>query len=110
MIWPFRRRKPVHVGPTSVDWKPGDMAECTQARWPVTGGPTLGQRLMVSGVEYGSITLGSDVGCNTFALRFIGCPAAWCSTCFRKIILTDTSADRTVEKRIPKHHRRKEDA
>lgn len=110
MIWPFRRRQPMHVGPTSVDWKPVDMAECTQANWPVAGGPMLGQRLMVAGVEYGPVTLGRDVGCNVFALRFVGFKAAWCSTCFRKIILTDTGADRTVGKRAPQHHRRKEDA
>lgn len=100
MIWPFRKRKPVHVGPTSVDWKPGDMAECVDGEWyPMhPADPKLGERLMVSDVRYGATRNGQYL---KFWLIFIGKPEAYQAASFRKIILTDTGADRKVEKRRP---------
>jgi len=101
MIWPFCRRQPVHVGPTSVDWKPGDMAECVSSTWraPTPSDPRAGQKFMVRDVRY---AIGDGGGVSCFFLFFVGDVAtAYDSRGFRKIILTDTGADRTVGKRVP---------
>jgi hypothetical protein len=100
MIWPFRkRRKPVHVGPTSVDWKPGDMAECVRDTFhpPDVTDPKVGERLMVKAVSYKAGVLGEW----EFRLGFIGRRHRFPARAFRKIVLTDTGADRIVEKTRP---------
>ncbi len=93
-MWPFKR-KPVHVGPTSVSWQPGDMAECINGVWPHPTGvdPKTGDRLMVREVIYGA-----DSGLAAFCLRFFGpCTnSAYDTRGFRKIVLTETGADRKV--------------
>lgn len=99
MIWPFKR-KPKHVGPTSVDWKPGDMAKCVAARWPIPEqcDPKVGQHLMVAEVRYSEGVF--RYAC--FHLEFIGTPGrGYQSTCFRKITLADTGADQKVGKHKP---------
>lgn len=69
MTWPFRRKRtpepePKHFGPTSVDWVPGDIAECIHGgEWycetgPVSG-PALGSQAMVVEVFYGRSSAGA---------------------------------------------------
>lgn len=107
MIWPFRRKpKPPlpHVGPKTVDWKPGDMAECISSNWPMTAdleiGPKVGERLMVTSVIYGPDVFGFMQG---FGLMFVGYRRwAYDALAFRKTVLTDTGADRTVTKKAPR--------
>lgn len=100
MIWPFRKRRAVHVGPTSVDWAAGDMAECIASKpWRNADGtePKRGDRLMVADVLYGG-----DGPFACFCLRFVGrTDCAFDSRAFRKIVLTDTGADRTVARDKP---------
>ena len=102
MIWPFRRKpaRPVHVGPTTVDWVPGDIAECIDPgpRWNETGvipGPELGSRAMVVEVFLGCTDRGRT---SAFALRLVGMPRGqgWASVNFRKVVLTENGADRVV--------------
>jgi hypothetical protein len=101
-MWPFKR-KPVHVGPTAVDWKPGDMAECVENNgFHVEYGPVIdiGAKLMVRDVYY---DVALDESNKQFFLKFVGIPnIGYGSRCFRKITLTDTGADRTVAKSRPR--------
>ena len=105
MIWPFRRkRKPVHVGPTSVDWKPGDMAECISDNWRYKDNPNpiVGGRFMVVDVK---LLTDVSVGVSCICLTLIGyTQRGYDSSAFRKIVLTDTGADRKVAKRAPNPH------
>lgn len=106
MIWPFRRKPdpPTHVGPATVNWVPGDIAECIDAGpwWDAKGeipGPELGSRAMV--IE---VILGTASGTNTssFALGLVGMPRGqgWASTNFRKVVLTENGADRPVRRGV----------
>ena len=111
MTWPFRRKRtpepePKHFGPTSVDWVPGDIAECIHGgEWygktgPISG-PALGSQAMVIEVFYGRASAGARG--TTFALRLIGMSPdlGWPCDNFRKVVLRDTGADRVVGKRAP---------
>jgi hypothetical protein len=110
MWWPFRRKskpKPLpHMGPASVDWVPGDIAECVSDRWnpkavAIAGvlPPKIGDRLMVRQVQYGIDLTGCYTG---FGLWFIGRGGiGYDAGNFRKIVLADTGADRKVARSRP---------
>lgn len=108
--WPFRRKPappaaPEHRGPTTVDWVPGDIAECISggpwwnAKGPVAG-PELGSRAIVVEVFLGSADGGDS---SAFALRLVGMPRGWgwASINFRKVVLTENGADRVIAKDRP---------
>lgn len=114
MIWPFRRKQsppsppasPTHIGPKTVDWVPGDIAECI---WPgpwwhkdeIVAGPALGSRAMVVEVFLGSLSDGSPN--QGFALRLVGMArgVGWNAVNFRKVVLTENGADRAVRADTP---------
>lgn len=97
ITWPFRRKPapPAHLGPTSVDWVPGDVAECVDDDWcsdlsgddPTDRHPVIGTRAMVIGI----FPAGSQ-----FYLVLAGFPNAWNAEEFRKVVLPETGADRVV--------------
>jgi hypothetical protein len=101
-MWPFKRKpKRIHIGPQSIDWKPGDMAECIDGSWNrcPEGGPKTGDKLMVLDAMYGNVNDGVS---SCFGLRFVGLREYYNVEQFRKITLTDTGADRTVSKSRPR--------
>lgn len=97
MIWPFRRKPapPAHLGPTTVDWVPGDIAECIDDDWFIMGTaeppsfkhPVLGTKAMVLDVESKP---------HGFYLGLLGFPELWNAAQFRKVVLTENGADRVV--------------
>jgi hypothetical protein len=107
MRWAFwRKPKPVHIGSNSVDWRPGDIAECVQASWLYVYAPKqpqVGTRAMVADVVYGNVY--GQPRYTMFGLSLIGFEGQWQADFFRKIVLPETEADRKVGRREPTHCR-----
>jgi hypothetical protein len=110
MFWPFKRKsKPVvkkWVGPATTDWKVGDLAECIvpDEAWNRTGisvpfvFPTLGSKHFVTKVK---IMNCFDKQFVCFGIGLVGFPYLYATDGFRKILLTDDSVDRKVDKKQP---------
>lgn len=107
-MWPFtRKKKPkliVEQGcGSSETWRPSDMAECVEnGVWFTVGGepatikaPERGSRSMVLDVYM------QDDLPGVLFLDLLGYESLWCACSFRKIVLDDTGADRTVKAPTP---------
>lgn len=97
MIWPFKR-KPLSALPLvdEQNWKPGDIAGCVEAGWKLRGapveGPKIGSQSLVTGVAEGLCN-----GDPSFGLSLTGWPlGSYRADHFRKVVLIDVGADRTV--------------
>jgi len=93
-VWWFKRK---------TNWQPGDMAECViGGDWwagdgsEIVGGPAKGEKVMVRSVRPKHPEFGVQ-------LRFVGYSGtrSYNARCFRKIVLTDTHADRKREHTAP---------
>lgn len=88
-MWPFRKRRlPPHIGPESVSWQAGDIAECLCSCWQTSSGndPKAGARYIVSGVAYGVAVDGSA---RAFGLLLCGCGEdGYDVRVFRKVVPT----------------------
>lgn len=96
MFWPFKRKSKLPFLQPKTTWSVGDIAECTdtfELKVPVPLVPSIGSQAMVLDVRE-LVRMEGDY--KVVYLRLLGYETYWTEHSFRKVLLSETGADRKV--------------